>query len=73
MIGLPSAGVKHYTPLTIFCHKEKYTKSEATTVARMLTSTETVTHRHHSNIHGKITENISDILRLLKNLLVFLT
>ena len=57
----PTSCVKHYTPLTIFCHKEKYTKSETTTVARMLTSTETVTHRHYSNVHGKITENISDI------------
>ena len=53
--------LEYYTPLTMFCYKENYTKSEATAVARILTSTGTMTHRHHSNVHGKITENISDI------------
>ena len=53
--------VEHYTPLTMFCYNEKYTKSEATAVARMLTSTGTMTHEHHENVFGKITENISDL------------
>ena len=45
----------------MFCYKENYTKSEATAVARMLTSTGTMTHGHHENVFGKITENISDL------------
>ena len=53
--------VLEYTPLTMFCYKENYTKSEAAAVARMLTLTGTMTRRDHSNVHGKITENISDI------------
>ena len=58
---LPNSCIKQYIPLSIFIHKEKYTKSEDTTIARMLTSIGIMTHEHDSNIHGKITENISDI------------
>ena len=47
--------------MTIFCLKEKYTKSEATAVARILTSTGTMTHEHYSSVHGKFTENINDL------------
>ena len=57
----PTSCVKHYTPLTIFCYKENYTKSEATSVARILTSTGTMKHEHHGNFYGKTTENISDL------------
>ena len=57
----PTCCVKHYTPLSIFCYKEKYTKSEATAVARMLTSTGIMTHEHHGNVYGKVTESISDL------------
>ena len=57
----PTSCVKHYTPLTIFCYKERYTKSDATAVARMLTSTGTMTHEYHGNVCGKVTENISDL------------
>ena len=48
--------------MAIFCYKEKkYTKSEATAVARMLTSTGIMAHEHHGNVYGKVTENISDL------------
>ena len=57
----PASCFKHYTPLSIFIHKEKYTKSEATTIVRMLNSIGTMTHEHNSSVQGKITENISDI------------
>ena len=57
----PTCCVEHYTPLTIFCYNENYTKSEATAVARMLTSTGIMTHEHHDNVYGKITENISEL------------
>ena len=57
----PTCCIKHYTPLTLFCYKQKYCKSEAITIAGMLTLTGTMTHRHHSNVYGKITENISDL------------
>ena len=56
----PTYCFEHYTPLTMFCYKESYTKSESTAVARMLTSTGT-TIGHHENVFGKITENISDL------------
>ena len=57
----PTSCVKLYIPLTIFCYKEKYTKSEATATARMLTLTGAMTHERNKNIHGKITENINDL------------
>ena len=57
----PTCCVKHYTPLSIFCYKEKYTKSEATAVARMLTSTGIMTHEHHGNVYGKVTESFNDL------------
>ena len=57
----PTCCVMHYTPLTMFCYKEEYTTSDATAVARMLTSTGTMTHRQHCTIHGNITENINDL------------
>ena len=62
----PTCCVEHYTPLTIFCYKEKYTKSEATSVARMLTSTGTMTHRHH--IPGMLTESISDLFTFFEKI-----
>ena len=57
----PTSCFKQYTPLSIFIHEEEYTKSEATTTAKMLTSIGTMTHEHDSSVHDKITENISDI------------
>ena len=57
----PTCCVKHYTPLTIFCYREKYTKLEATAVARMLTSTGIMTHEHHGNVYGKVTDNIGEL------------
>ena len=57
----PTNCVKQYIPLTVFCYTEKYTKPQATTVARKLISTETTTHTDHSKVHGKITEDISDL------------
>ena len=48
--------VEHYTPLTIFCYKEKYTKSQATSVANTLSGI-----RHHNNICEMLTENLSDL------------
>ena len=59
--------VKHYIPLTLFCYKENYTKSEATAVARMLTSPGTMTHEHHGNV-GKFTESISNLFTHFENL-----
>ena len=57
----PTSCVKHYTPLAIFCHKEKYTRLEATSTARILTLAGTMMHEYNSSIHGKITENIDDL------------
>ena len=45
----------------MFCYKENYTKSEATAVARMLTSTVIMTHENRGNVYGKITENIREL------------
>ena len=64
----PTCCVEHYTPLTIFCYKEKYTKSEATSVARMLTSTGTMTYRHHSNVPGMLTESVSDLFTFFEKI-----
>ena len=63
----PTSCVKHYTPLTIFCYKEKYTKSDATAVARMLTSTGIMTHEHHGNVYGKVTDNIGELFAPFEN------
>ena len=64
----PTCCVEHYTPLTIFCYKEKYTKSEATSVARMLTSTGTMTYRHHSDVPGMLTESVSDLFTFFEKI-----
>ena len=55
----PTCCVEHYTPLTMFCYKNNYTKSGATAVARMLTSAGAMAHEHHA--YGKITENIREL------------
>jgi len=58
----PTCCINNYIPLTLFCLKEKYTKVEAISVARMLTSMETITYEPNgSSIHGKITESINDL------------
>ena len=57
--SLYSCCSKNYIPLTIFCYKEKYSKSEATTVARMFAKT--MTRMHHYKNYGMVTENISDL------------
>ena len=69
----PASCVEDYTPLTIFCLKANYSKSEATEVARMLISTETMTHEYLNRLsaHGKITENVSDLFSPFENLFSF--
>ena len=61
----PTSFVKHYTPLTIFCYNEQYTRSEATAVAKMLTLTGAIIHECNNTIPGKITENINDLFVLI--------
>lgn len=68
---LPTCHVEHYTPLTIFCYKEKYTKSQATSVARTLTLTGTITHRHHDSVCELLTENISDLFTFFERIAGF--
>ena len=69
----PAICVKYYTPLTIFCLKANYSESEATDVARMLISTETMTHEYLNRLsaHGKITENTGDLFGQFKKFFPF--
>ena len=53
---IPTCHVEHYTPLTIFCYKEKYTKLQAISAVSTLSGI-----RHHDNVCEMLTENISDL------------
>ena len=57
----PTCLIDNYIPITIFCLKEKYFKSEAISVARMLSSIGSMTHGPNSTAYGKITESINDL------------
>ena len=67
---LPTCRVEHYTPLTIFCYKKEYTKSQAMSVARTLTLTGIITHGHHgsSSVCEMVTENISDLFTFFEKI-----
>ena len=65
---LPTCRVEHYTPLTIFCYQEKYTKSQAMSVARTLTLTGIITHEHHGSVCEMLTENIIDLFTFFEKI-----